>query len=102
MAYKQNDIKAVASDWAEGIAQQIVTAMNSPENGLEGDALKIYRELNDWNWFETFPIDDEAGEKALHMFLSITRHRHLMWHKEHPQKPKISKWERVTGVKKKT
>lgn len=91
------DIKKVAMDWAEGIIQDIITASHNPEFKLKDDSEREYQALKEWGWFDKNSLDTPKGEENTRLFLAIARYRHLKWHKEHPAKPKLSKWEVVAG-----
>jgi hypothetical protein len=93
------DLHLMASEWADKVIHKIVAACHSPEYKLEGDDLDIYSELKEFGWFEQFPIDDEVGERAIKLHLTVRKYGKLKWAKDHPPKTehKMSKWEKVYG-----
>ena len=95
------DMKKVAEGWAEKVLQDICKASMTPEYGLEGESLKVYRDMKEWGWLDDFPIDKEGSETVLMKLLSQQKYAKLKWQKDHPSKPKPSKWEKVMGKVKK-
>jgi len=91
------ELVKIADDWAEKMIQDIWTAINNPEVGLEGDALKYFQLLKDWEWFNECPLDSVEGEMITRKFLTIQKYQKLKWAKEHPPVDKPSKWDIVIG-----
>jgi len=104
-------LKSLAVDWAEKVVNSIESTLHDPTTAKELDleTLRIYRELEAWSWFNLMPIDvnedspDKRGSNAeiyIHM-LAMDKYHQLKWNKDHPTPHKPSKWEIVTGAKKK-
>lgn len=93
----KNEMKEQATAWAKGVVSEIEKAINSPVYKIEGDALKAYNSLSEWEWFTHNRLDDPSGRKNTILLLSIEKYAKIKWAKEHPPKRKLSKWEKVTG-----
>jgi hypothetical protein len=104
-------LKRLSMDWAEKVINNIESAIHNPEKvaSLDTDTKYIYEELKAWSWFDKMPIDvnDETPEQGIdnaefyiHM-IAMDKYRKLKWDKDHPPKLRPSKWEIVTGTKKK-
>ena len=100
------ELKKLAEDWSEKVFTDLALALHDPAIGLKGDALTIYNELKAWGWLQDLPIDDDEENKFSidpHLFyqkmFAMNKYRQLKWAKDHPPKPKLSKWEIVTGTR---
>lgn len=59
---KQQNYKIEAVEKAIQIYEEIKSACTRPDKSIEGDTLKIYRELADWGFFEKYSIADVANK----------------------------------------
>jgi len=92
-------MKLNAIDHAVEFLNIMKNAKSDPTTRIEGEALSIYNELEEWGWLDKFPIEEEKNEWMYVHMLSMTQFRHMKWAKSHPVKKKKSKWEFVHGRK---
>jgi hypothetical protein len=83
------DLAEQADQWATETCKQFLDAQN-PSNPLTGEVLEVYKELEEFGWFKDFP-------QATHKMLAMRKYGKLKWAKDHPPKPKLSKWQVVQG-----
>lgn len=103
MEQLNDELKKLSLDWAEKMTNDIEKAFHDPTVGIDGDARKIYERLNAWGWFTRVPLNTPGDEQEKRpsnaeiyiLMLAMEKYRQLKWDKDHP---KISKWERVTGM----
>lgn len=88
------DLCNEASSWALATCNAFDLARQSPEHPLSGDCLELYRQLTALKLLDNY---DASNKMYLVQVLMLLKYRDLLWHKTHPPKPKMSKWERVTG-----
>jgi hypothetical protein len=96
-ANKESQLKIDAMERASQLIEAMRAAKTNPIVKIEGEALSVYNELEEWGWFENFPIEDEKHDWIYRTMLAMTQYRHLRWAKDHPPKPQKSKWEVVMG-----
>lgn len=87
-----------AFDWADKVLKAWDDARSSPTKALAGESLAAYERLDEWDWFDNFPVDDPHNRRIVRLILAMNKYGKLKWAKDHPKKKKPSKWERVTGV----
>lgn len=88
------ELEKTAYEWANNLCSEFYAGIVDPLNPLSSEALEIYAALKSFGFFQKYDHDNNAEVvKAL----AFARYRDLSWQKKHPPKPKMSKWERVTG-----
>lgn len=93
---KLAELKVEALEKADKLLGEIINSYKQPDQKLEGEALAVYRELEDWNWLEDYPLDDPNSYSVYKRMIAMTQFRHIRWSAEHPeQDKKLSKWEVV-------
>lgn len=92
-------LKMKAMDESVKVYEAIRTAFRHPAKRIEGEALRIFEELDAWQFLENFPIQDDKHRWFYITMLAMQQYRHLRWQKDHPVKSsqKRSKWEIVHG-----
>lgn len=97
------DLKLKAMEKALDIYTQIKKASSAPTQMITGETLKVYEELEAWQFLENFPINDDKNRWFYVTMIAMQQYRHLKWRKEHPPKinQKKTKWEVVHGKVKK-
>jgi hypothetical protein len=89
------ELQKQATQWAESVSAAFLLSYENPANPLSGEALEIYKELQEWGWFALNPVTgDTTNTKIL---LGMKKYAKLKWAKDHPPKVKLSRWEVVTG-----
>ena len=91
-------LKVQALHNADQILDEILKAYKNPEHGLQGEALKVWKEIVDWDWLEEYPIDDQKNILIYRRILAMNQFRDLRWKAENPPKKQLSKWEKVMGA----
>ena len=93
-----NEMRVLAFKKADEIVLAIVEAAKNPTKQISGEALKVYNELQEWNWFDDMPIEKSGNLNIYRKMIAMTQYRHMKWVKSHPTKEKPrSKWEYVMG-----
>jgi len=100
-----DELKKLAMDWAEKTVNEIEIAFEDPSIAVKGETCKICEELKAWGWFERRPLgiaknndNQEKDNTMIYIYmLAMERYKKLKHEKDHPPKPKLSKWEKVTG-----
>lgn len=97
--YIDKELWEQAISWANNITDQIEKARKNPTISVSGEAERIYGELEEIGWFEGLCVKSNSTIN----FVAFQKYGKLKWAKDHPakNKPKVSKWERVTGANKK-
>lgn len=90
------DLETEAYKWANEVCSQIYDAQMNIGKPLPEDVLTLYYQLKAFSFFETYDPNNNAETIRA---LALIKYRDLLWHKAHPAKPKLSKWEIVTGKK---
>jgi len=104
----EDGLKNLAVDWAEKVINDIEAAINDPEKSLSLETVRIRKELEAWSLFDLMPIDvnkESPSERTSNaeiyiQMLAMDKYRQLKWDRDYPTKQKPSKWEIVTGAKK--
>ena len=98
LEYKADkELQGVAECWAEKVYHHMCICVTEPTEKLTEEESRLYIELKYWGWFDMFPLNDDDAETATRKHLAMRQYSKLKWHKDHPPKPKKSKWEIVTG-----
>jgi hypothetical protein len=92
-----NELKKQAEDWAKKVINEIRVAINDPTIGLKDEAINVYKELKDWDWLTKFNISLIENDKVFIPLIAEPKYKTLLSNKLNPPKPKLSKWEVVTG-----
>ena len=95
-------MKLEALEKAREYVEAMRLAKTNPTVSIDGEALKIWKELEEWGWLNRFPIENEDNSWLYEHMLAMTQYRHKKWQAAHPvpkDKPKKSKWEVVMGSK---
>jgi hypothetical protein len=79
------------------ILEDILAAYKNPEKGLQGESLKVWKEIVDWDWLDDYPIDDPKNILIYRRMLAMNQFRQLRHEAENPPKKQPSKWEKVMG-----
>lgn len=96
---KISELKVKAMEESRDIIREIVLAYHNPNISLSGEPLKVWNELEEWEWLEDFPIEKEKSQAIFRKMVSMKLFRHFRWEAENPrsEKRKLSKWEKVVG-----
>lgn len=86
------ELEKQSLEWADSIIAQFKVGQN-PATPLQGDALELYRELDAWGFFKLAAFDSEITR----LLLAMRKYKAVKWLKDHPPKPKLTKWEMVAG-----
>ena len=103
------ELVAEALEWADGVVKKMMSGFRDLEGKVHakiqsqigGDARRQYGVLKAVGWFDKHPMDSPNTKEDLTMILAIGKYKALEWSKNHPPKKKLSKWEFVTGKKRK-
>ena len=95
---KISQFKSESINFANDILDQICKAYHNPEKSLSGEALKIWKELEEWDFPEEHPIDNKDSYAMYLRIIAMNRFKYLKWKEENPliNKSDLSKWEKVT------
>ena len=88
------DLERESYKWANDVCSEIYSAQQNIGIGLSGETINLYNQLK---WFGFFEMYDPNNNLETIRALALIKYRDLCWKKDHPPKPKMSKWERVTG-----
>jgi len=94
----ESKLRIRALEKAGNFVVNMKKAKTDPTVQIAGEALKIYKELEEWGWLDQFPVEDESNSWMYQTMIAMTQYRHMKWAAEHPVPVKRTKWERVMGV----
>ena len=90
-------IKVQAFQDTDQVIEEILAAYRNPEKGLSGESLKIWKEIEEWDWLEEYPIEESKNILIYRRMLAMNRFRKLRHEAENPPRKQPSKWEKVMG-----
>jgi len=93
-----SQIKIQSLQQAESIYTLIVEAYKRPTKRITGDALKVYEDIEAWQWIEKFAIDDPKNKWLYVNMIAMSIYRNLKHLKDNPPTPKRTKWQIVHGL----
>ena len=94
----KTQMKMEAMEKARGFVELMRNAKTDPTVKIDGEALEIWKEFDEWGVLDRYPIEDSDNNWIYVTMLSMTQLRHLLWESEDPaKKAKLTKWEVVHG-----